>query len=233
MSRADFQLIDAIRSGCLADFNAAVNAGAYHSACDWTGTPALVVAYKTQRPGYARRLIALGADPHNIRDRRRNTLLIRSARTGDIGLLTVLLNEDIDPSVAGQRDRTALRHAAKHRFDFVARSLIDHGANLDARDNHRHAPLYLAAMHGRTGVVRELLRAGTTTNAQNHTNYTPDRNEEATGFASRGPSWKSFSTGGIRSFWYADPVRDERTSLCIGEAVISVLSYAALHYDAA
>ncbi|ELP34552.1 ankyrin repeat domain-containing protein [Rhodopirellula baltica] len=183
MNRADFQLIDAIRSGCLADFNAAVDAGAYHSARDWNGNPALVVAYKTQRPDYARRLIALGADPHHIRDRRGDTLLIRSARTGDIGLLTVLLADAVDPSVAGQRDRTALHHAAKHGFDFVARSLIDHGANLDAGDNHRHAPLHLAARHGRTGVVRELLRAGATTNAQNHTSYTPAHEAAASGHA--------------------------------------------------
>ena len=106
MSRADFQLIDAIRSGCLDDFNAAVDAGAYHSARDWNGNPALVVAYEKQRPDYARRLIALGADAHNIRDRRGDTLLIRSARTGDIGLLTVLLADDVDSSVAGQRERT-------------------------------------------------------------------------------------------------------------------------------
>lgn len=71
MSRADFQLIDAIRSGCLADFNAAVDAGAYHSARDWNGYPALVLTYKKQRPDYARRLIALGATG---RDRYRRTL---------------------------------------------------------------------------------------------------------------------------------------------------------------
>lgn len=58
-----------------------------------------------------------------------------------------------------------------------------------------------------------------------------DRHGEVTGFASRGDNWKSFSKGGIKSLWYADPGRDERTSLCIGEAVISVLSYGVLHYD--
>lgn len=58
-----------------------------------------------------------------------------------------------------------------------------------------------------------------------------DKHGEITGFASRGPDWKSFSKGGTKSLWFADPGPEERNALCVGEAVISVLSYASLHYN--
>ena len=53
-----------------------------------------------------------------------------------------------------------------------------------------------------------------------------------TGYSTRGSS-KLFSKGGLKSLWYADtPLgREGRNSLCIGEAAISVLSFAKLHYD--
>ena len=52
---------------------------------------------------------------------------------------------------------------------------------------------------------------------------------EVTGFASRGPNWRSFSKGGVKSLFYADPGRDRRRVLVVAEAALSALSYAALH----
>ncbi|QDT07484.1 hypothetical protein K227x_59110 [Rubripirellula lacrimiformis] len=82
MNRADFKFIAAIRSGCLVDFNEAVDRGASPSSRSWDGTPSLVVASKARRPDYARRLIELGADPNQIKDKRGDTLLFRAARIG-------------------------------------------------------------------------------------------------------------------------------------------------------
>lgn len=183
MTRADFKLIAAIRSGCLDAFNDAVNCGASPSATSWNGSPSLIVAYKAQRPDFARRLIALGTDPHHLRDRRGDTLLIRAARSGDIGFTGVLLDAGVDPNAAGERERTALHHAAKRGFDFVARSLIQHKANVDATDDHRHTPIHLAARHGHSGVVRELLAGCAATDLKNHTDYTPAHEAAASGFA--------------------------------------------------
>ena len=52
---------------------------------------------------------------------------------------------------------------------------------------------------------------------------------EVTGFASRGPNWRSFSKGGVKSLFYADPGRDRRRVLVVAESALSALSYAALH----
>lgn len=183
MTRANSKVIAAIHSGCLDDFNNAVSRGASPSSRSWDGKPSLVVAFKKGRPEYARRLIALGADPHQLKDKRGDTLLIRSARTGDIELLNVLLAANVDPNGTGQRERTALHHAAKRGFDFVTRSLIKNGANVDATDNHRHALLHLAARHGRPGVVRELLSAHAATEAKNYISYTPALEAAASGNA--------------------------------------------------
>lgn len=182
MKCADSQLFVAIRLGCLDRFNDAVQRGASLSSKFWrVGTP-LEMAYTFKRPDFARRLIDLGADPHQTRNKRGDTLLVRAARTGDIGLLIVLLDADVDPNVKGERERTALHHAAKQGFDFVAKSLISYKANVDAIDNHRHAPLHLA-VHGNPGVVRELLAGYAQTNAKNHTSYTPAHEAAASGEA--------------------------------------------------
>tara|TARA_R110002073_G_scaffold8027_19_gene44867 strand:- start:1722 stop:2420 length:699 start_codon:yes stop_codon:yes gene_type:complete len=183
MTCADFKLIEAIRCSCLDAFNDAINCGASPLAKCWNGDPSLVVAYKAKRPDYARRLIALGADPHQIKDKRGDTLLICAARTGDIGLLSVLLDAEVNPNVVGQRERTAIHHAAKRGFDYITRLLIESKANIDATDNHRHAPLHLAARHGHPGVVRELLAAYAKTDAKNHTSYTPAHEAAASGHA--------------------------------------------------
>lgn len=182
MTLPDFQLINAVRNGCVREFDEAVGRGANPNAKDWNGTPSLVVAFKAQRPDMARRLIALGADPHQSGiDRRGDPLLIRAARTGDGGLLSVLLDADVDPNVTGQCQRTATHHAAKHGFDFVAAQLLDAGANPNAEDYHRNTPTHFAARYGRTGVIRELLRVHANGGVLNHTNWTPAHEAVAAG----------------------------------------------------
>ncbi|ELP34550.1 DUF3991 domain-containing protein [Rhodopirellula baltica] len=111
---------------------------------------------------------------------------------------------------------------ARATFQSIAEP-IDGGRNRYLNDERKLHPSILAKRHVAAAVFQD--RQGRAIFPHR------DKHGEVTGFASRGPSWKSFSKGGTKSLWYADPGRDQRTSLCIGEAVISVLSYAALHYD--
>lgn len=172
MTLPGFQLVDAVRSGCLADFQVALERGADPNAKSWDGKPSLIVAFQCGHPEFARRLIQRGADPHHIKDRRGDPLLIRAARTADIGMLSVLLEAGVDPDIKGQCRRTALHHAAKRGFDYVARQLVDTKASPAAKDCHRDTPLHLAARHGRRGVVRELLRVHANATTENDAGWT-------------------------------------------------------------
>tara|TARA_R110002074_G_scaffold395526_1_gene584008 strand:- start:5913 stop:6176 length:264 start_codon:yes stop_codon:yes gene_type:complete len=62
----NFQLLQAIKSNCLSDFDDAVSRGAASSARDLDGRSALEVAFRHSRPDLARRLIQNGADPNPI-----------------------------------------------------------------------------------------------------------------------------------------------------------------------
>jgi ankyrin repeat protein len=180
----DYQLVEAVRSGCTRDFDEAIKRGANPNAKSWDGIPSLVVAFKSERPDMARRLIEHGADAHQSgTDRRGDPLIVRAARTGDIGLISVLLDADVDPNARGQCSRTAVHHAATRGFDFVTRTLLEANANPDARDHFRETPTHFAARHGRVGVIRELLRVHADTTVQNHTAWTPAHEAVAAGHA--------------------------------------------------
>ena len=112
----------------------------------------------------------------------------------------------------------------KARADFLSLAQpLDNGYNPCLNNARRLAPSFLSKPHFAAAVFQDSLGRAVFPHR--------DRQGEVTGFATRGNNWKSFSKGGIKSLWYADPGRDSRLALCIGEAVISVLSYGMLHYD--
>ncbi|PFH46731.1 hypothetical protein AMATHDRAFT_7470 [Amanita thiersii Skay4041] len=61
------------------------------------------------------------------------------------------------PSVTGQ---TLLHYAASLNFDSLTRFLVEHGADLDARDLNGFTPLHFAALAGSKDCLQELLEAG-------------------------------------------------------------------------
>ena len=141
----NFRLLQAIQSGCLADFNEAVKDGASPSAKDLNGDHALVVAYKVGNPDLARRLIELGALPDGIIDGRGDHLIHRAARTGNYGFMSVLLEAGVDPNLRGAKQRTALHHSARLGHEYAVRLLLRHKANPSLEDTVSNTPLQLAA----------------------------------------------------------------------------------------
>lgn len=93
-----------------------------------------------------------------------------AAALGDVEEVSKLLERDPglidarDPAVgpASARAGTALHVAASLGREAVARTLLERGADPDARSAEGHAPLHYAAARGHTGVIRLLLEHGAT-----------------------------------------------------------------------
>lgn len=165
-------------------FEDAIERGANPNAIGWKRTPSLVVAFHSGRPDFARRLIECGADPHNIgTDRRGDTLLIRAARIGDFGMLSVLLDAGVDPDESGQCERTAFHHAAKQGFDYMTQKLVETNANPNVEDCDLDTPAHLAARYGHGGVIRELLRVCPDITMLNRANWTASHEAVAGGYS--------------------------------------------------
>ncbi|OQE25306.1 hypothetical protein PENSTE_c006G05151 [Penicillium steckii] len=75
------------------------------------------------------------------------------------------------------RGKTALHFAAELGTEPIVRSLLEHGADPDPKDNEKETPLFLAAKNGSESVVRILLEAGA------NPNHTCDNQVHALGAA--------------------------------------------------
>lgn len=177
----NYQLIHAIKSGCTADFNDAVERGATVESRDIDGRSVLEVAMRRGRVDLARRLIRDGADPNGAIGKRGDRLMHIAARTGNIGFLTVLLDEGVDPDSTGNRDRTALHHVSIDGYEFMARMLLKRGANPNATDSRGNTPLHFAAIKGNLVMIKLLLNNSANAGLTNNQLYTPIHNAAANG----------------------------------------------------
>lgn len=90
-----------------------------------------------------------------------NEDLIEAVKSGDEEALQLSLEKGAELETQDEDfDRTPLLWAAERGFDTIARSLVSHGANIQATDMGGQTPLSLAARNGHTEIVRLLLDAG-------------------------------------------------------------------------
>lgn len=177
----NFQLLKAIKSNCLLDFNEAIRRGATFKARDHDDRTALEVTLRHDRPELARRLIDDGADPNQRIGKRGNQLIHLAAETGDIGFMAVLLDEGVNPNSAGHHRRTALHIATKKGFEYLGRTLLDHGANPDASDAQGNTSLHVAASRGSTSMTQLLISFNANASSTNNQLYTPIHDAAANG----------------------------------------------------
>ncbi|KAJ4218988.1 hypothetical protein NW759_008144 [Fusarium solani] len=120
--------------------------------------------------GYRQRVLALldgGADidaQDRIGD---STALTHAAWLGRDDLVELLLENGADPNRREQHGWTALHIAIKHGYSGIVATLIDHGANVDARV-HGWTPMLLAAKDWRFQVPDYLVKKGADVNATDY-----------------------------------------------------------------
>lgn len=168
----DYQLIRAVEQGSPTAFDEALELGGSLSAHDF-GKPLLEVAQRFEQAGIARTLLARGADPDQRIGKRGNTLLHRSARTGDIGFTALLVEKGAALNAQNSVGQTPLYLAIRHDFEFLAKLLIDAGADAKLPDHKGNTPLHEAARLGHEHLAKLLLRQYVDFKAKNNENYTP------------------------------------------------------------
>lgn len=130
-------LFDAVKSGNLADLNAAL-AGADVNVAGEGGIPPLMLAASLGHLDQVKALLKAGADVAARDERQYNALMC------------AVYNADLDRG-----------------FPEVVQALIDAGADIETKITYGIRPLMLAAGAGEAGVVQVLLKAGVESKARN------------------------------------------------------------------
>jgi ankyrin repeat protein len=104
-----------------------------------------------------------------------STALHAAAVTPQLEAATLLLARGADPTRPGAGGLTPLHATAfnTQRGGEMAALLIDHGADIDARNKHRATALLLAAQQGNVSVIRTLLERGADRNLRAIDGTTP------------------------------------------------------------
>ena len=97
-----------------------------------------------------------------------------TSESGDVAVVAKLLKRS--PALANLKfadGSRPLHRAATWGYDGVVRVLLEHGADVDARDRHRRTPLHWAAVNGHKACCALLLAAGADVNAPDDERQTP------------------------------------------------------------
>jgi truncated hemoglobin YjbI len=118
----------------------------------------------------AAELIRFGADP-DAKEAEGHTPLYR-ASTGDVARVLLSAGATVDV-VSGPTGGTALHQASRRGSASVAQALLDHGANIEARDAKQQTPLRRAVNCRQLQIVRLLVRHGADPHAADRRGVTP------------------------------------------------------------
>jgi len=169
----DYQLIQSIKSGCTADFKAALVRGGQLDAYDIDGRTTLEIAQAYGRCDWVRELVQLGADPNRAIGKGADTLLHRSARKGDVGFSVALLQNGADPNAAGRAGQRPIHLTVRGGFQYLATQFIQLGADPNIENDQGDIALHIAARSGRTDLIRTLIAGGADPERTNRVGYTP------------------------------------------------------------
>uniref|UniRef100_A0A0G4HQ67 Uncharacterized protein n=1 Tax=Chromera velia CCMP2878 TaxID=1169474 RepID=A0A0G4HQ67_9ALVE len=146
-------LLRAVVFGSVEAVKMLLQAGAGLEACrevvgDWGGERALHIACREGRPEIAEILVDGGAEVNAVTSIGLRPLYY-AAQGGDAGLVKFLLTRDADLHAQikdGRLDgRTCIFDAIGYGHKDVVELLLDHGANLDVREERQQTPLFFAA----------------------------------------------------------------------------------------
>ncbi|NIT55882.1 MAG: hypothetical protein GWN00_06500, partial [Aliifodinibius sp.] len=142
----------------------------------YEGTTALMLASANGYPEIVQLLLANGADV-NMRNKENASALFLAVQNDDVTTVEFLINAGAEVNFVLERDVkdvpkgvTPLMLVATHGHIQVARSLLAHGANLEARDRFGATALMYAIMYGQPEMANFLIQNG----ADVHTQLTED-----------------------------------------------------------
>ncbi|WP_236623849.1 ankyrin repeat domain-containing protein [Rhodopirellula baltica] len=177
----DFELLAGIKRGHLSDFNQAVERGATYEAKDLDGRSASEVAVRSGQPEILRNLILAGANANGAVGKRGDQLIHLAAKIGDIGCLTVLLENGAHVDARGHYRRTPLHAVSKSGGGYMANLLFEHQANPDASDVRGNTPLHIASERGDLPMVKLMVKHHASALITNNQLYTPVHTTAANG----------------------------------------------------
>ena len=152
------KMIEAAGSGDHEGVSRALEEGAEITCKDWAGRTGLHIGARMGHDSVMKTFLKNGIDV-NIRDEGSKgwTALINAANYGKISCLKILLDNDADPDIKGEKDgMTALMYAAqKDKPDIVA-ELIMKGADDKILNNEQKSALQLAWEENSEDVVKLL-----------------------------------------------------------------------------
>ena len=134
------------------------------------GPTPLTVAAMSGKIGVVRYLVEQGADMSHVPSSTNGplTALCGAALTGEVEVVSYLAQQGADVNAYG-----ALFVAACEGYVDVARSLVDHGADVDVEDGNGLTAVGVAAKYGHYAMVRYLVQQGADKNAANNVGVTP------------------------------------------------------------
>jgi len=134
-----------------------IRAGANVNAANDYGITPLLLACTNGSAAMVEKLLAAQANP-NAASWAGETVLMRCARTGNLDAVKSLLARGADVRAKEtQHAHTALMWAVAAKHPEVARVLLEHGADVNARSSTGFTPLLFAAQQGDMECVRILL----------------------------------------------------------------------------
>jgi truncated hemoglobin YjbI len=119
---------------------------------------------------FAKVLIRSGSDP-DAEEPEGHTPLYR-ASTGEVARILLAAGAAVDVT-SGPTKGTPLHQAARQGYGSVATVLLDHGANIEARDNKGQTPLRRAVNCRKPQLVRMFIRRGANPDAEDNRGMTP------------------------------------------------------------
>ncbi|XP_029468099.1 protein phosphatase 1 regulatory inhibitor subunit 16B [Rhinatrema bivittatum] len=86
--------------------------------------------------------------------------LLEASLRNDVDEVRCLLKNKVDPDLCNEDGLTALHQCCIDNFEEIIKLLLNHGANVNARDNELWTPLHASATCGHINLVKILIQQG-------------------------------------------------------------------------
>lgn len=157
-SSFDMSLIEAAKSGGVAEARGAFLRGESVNSRKSGGAPALLIAAQSGNIAVLRFLLEKQANPDLYEKSSGHSALIAAAQLGDDGMVRMLLSHKANPNHQDRQGETALIKAVRAGSAEVVRSLLGAGADVNATDYAGHTALW-HAIDARHDQIAKMIQA--------------------------------------------------------------------------